>query len=491
MSRPRQGCGWSFLPLASRAARPPAPRRLHPIWLVLGGFFCAVAAQAQFSFSDQNSVSSVSGQFLVSSVDDNFPYQRNPNPTGDTNFIQLKTTLLAVSAERFKLSLWRQLELPANSVWSGRIYLRLQPARTLDDTVTITASPFLDRWNYGVELPNPLSKTRYARALSGVLLLEIANRNARRDGHSAEVPSWLVDGMAQQILAADGEKVVLVVPRKKGDELPVNRLSQAERGIDPLAAVRQVLQNVPALTFDQLSWPTDQQMQGADGGVYFACAQLFQSELLALKNGHEKMRALLAELPDHLNWQTAFFHAFDADFKRPLDVEKWWALRIVDFVQRAPGPRWTTDISIVRLQGLLSVPVEFRGQSNALPSHAEISLQAALQNLNPAERETVLRNKERDLALVELRLAPPFGELADAYRLTLASFLGDLKPATQISVANKHGVLVNPRLGSADAIKKLNALDAGRRAAETRVLAVLGGKPADASPPDSAPAQSF
>jgi hypothetical protein len=215
--------------------------------LVLGLLFCAAAAPAQVSFSDQNSVSSVSGQFLVSAVNDDSLFRPNLNPTGDTNFIQLKTTLLAVAAERFKLSLWRQLEVPANAAWSGKIYLRLHPAHSLEDTVTITSSPFLDRWNYGVELPDTLSKTRYARALTGVLLLEIANRNARRDGHSAEVPSWLVDGLAQQVLAADGEKVVLVVPRRKGEELPVNRLSQAEHEIDPLAYVRQVLQSVPAL----------------------------------------------------------------------------------------------------------------------------------------------------------------------------------------------------------------------------------------------------
>ncbi len=60
-------------------------------------------------------------------------------------------------------------------------------------------------------------------------------------------------------------------------------------------------------------------------------------ELLGLKNGPAKLRALLAELPAHLNWQTAFFDAFDEDFKRPLDVEKWWALRVVNFAATRPA----------------------------------------------------------------------------------------------------------------------------------------------------------
>src|ERR1017187_3808514 len=81
-------------------------------------------------------------------------------------------------------------------------------------------------------------------------------------------------------------------------------------------------------TADQwLSWPTEAQMNGADGGVYFASVQLFLHDLLDLKSGPEKLRALVTELPDHLNWQTSFFDAFRDDFKPPLEVEKWWALR--------------------------------------------------------------------------------------------------------------------------------------------------------------------
>jgi hypothetical protein len=436
--------------------------------LVLGLWWSLAVAHAQFSFSDQNSVNSVSGQFLVTSEALNAPMEPNPDPTGNTNVIRLKTALLAVAAERFKISLWRQLGLPADAAWSGKIHLRLHPAASPEETVTITSTPFLDRWSYGVDLPDWLWKTRYARALSGVLLLEIANRSAGRDGHSAEMPAWLVDGLAQQVLASDGEKVVLSAPRKKVDELAVNRLNLTERGFDPLAEARGILQNAPALTFDQLNWPTDVQMAGMDGGVYYASAQLFQSELLGLKRGPEKMRALLAGLPCHFNWQTAFFQAFGDDFKRPVDVEKWWALRVVDFASRAPGPRWTTDVSLARLRKLLSVPVEFRSASNTLPAHSEISLQAAMRRLNPEQRDTVLRTTVRNLALVELRLAPPFGSLADGYRVTLAEFLGETPKARQVSAASKHGVPANRQASITDTVKRLDALDLRRGEAETR-----------------------
>jgi len=445
MSRPGQGCA-----------------------LVLGLWCSLAAAHAQYSFSDQNSVRSLSGQFLVTSETPDPPADSSRNATGDTNVVRLKTALLAVAAERFKISLWHQLGLPADAAWSGKIHLRLYPATSPEGTVTITSTPFLDRWNYTVDLPDLLWKARYARALSGVLLLEIANRSAGRDGRSAEIPAWLVDGLARQVLASDGEKVALSAPRKKTEELAVNRLNLAERGFDPLAVARGILRNAPALTFDQLSWPTDGQMEGTDGGVYYASAQLFQGELLGLKRGPERMRAMLAALPGHLNWQTAFFQAFGDDFKRPVDVEKWWALRVVDFASRTPGPRWTTEVSLARLQELLSVPVEFRSASNALPAHSEITLQAAMRRLNPEQRDAVLRTTVRDLALVELRLAPPFGGLADAYRVTLAEFLGETPKARQSLAANKHGVPQNRQASLTDTVGKLDILDGRRREAEAR-----------------------
>jgi hypothetical protein len=431
-------------------------------------------ARGQFSFSDQNSVNSVSGQFLVTCVADPAPFYRNLNPA-NTNVVQLKTALLAVAAERFKVSLWRQLGLPADASWSGKIHLRLHPAASPDETVTIASTPFLDRWSYGVELPDQLWKTRLARALSGVLLLEIANRTASPGSHAAEIPAWLVDGLAQQVLAAEGDKVLLSAPEKKDEPLAVHRIAQTDRGLDSLAGARRILQNTPALTFDQLSWPTDAQMDGADGGAYYASAQLFQSELLGLKNGAEKLRAMLAGLPEHLNWQTAFFQAFGDDFKRPVDVEKWWALRLVNCAILASGPHWTTDVSLARLQALLSVPVEFRNASNALPSHTEISLQTALRSLNPGQRDSVLRTKVRDLALAELRLAPPFGALADRYRVTLADFLGETPRTRQATVVNRHGVDTNRQASLNDTLKRLDALDLRRRQAEIRSVIPLPG----------------
>jgi hypothetical protein len=224
------------------------------------------------------------------------------------------------------------------------------------------------------------------------------------------------------------------------------------------------------LTFEQLSWPTDAQLSGADGGVYRASAQLFVNELLALKNGPAHLRALLETLPKFFNWQVAFQTAFRENFPRPLDVEKWWAVQIVSFVARDPGPAWTPAVSRDRLDEILSVPVEMRTASNALPAHAEISLQAVIRNFDRARQVAILQTKLYALELSQLRMAPPFAVLTDEYRRTIADYLKPARraPPSVLSLG-KHPPVPSSRPPAADTLKKLDALDAQRRAIESAI----------------------
>jgi hypothetical protein len=445
MSWPRQGCA------------------------LLGSLIISLTvAHGQNGFTGQNPIQSVSGQFVVSSQTEDAPNFFRSNFSTATNVIRLEPAFLAVSAERYKASVWRLLGLKPDSSWRGKIFLSLHPARSADESVTITSTPFLNTWTYRVDLPDALTRTRYARALAAVLLLEIANREAASTGHSAEIPAWLTDGIACQTLATDGDNIILTTPPKSLDGKPQGHFVQTEHGMDAMSEARKALADFPALTFDQLSWPTEAQMTGADGGVYFASAQLFVLDLLQLKNGAEKMRTLLAQLPACQNWQTAFFKGFRQDFQRPLDVEKWWSLRVVAFAAHASGPRWTETVSRERMAELLSVPVEFRHDSNSLPSHAEISLQAALRSLALEQRTAVMETKLRDLEIAVFQIAPEYAALADGYRAVLAEFLGERKPPAS-SITNKHNVEQPQRASLADTQKKLDALDLRRREMEAQM----------------------
>jgi hypothetical protein len=203
--------------------------------------------------------------------------------------------------------------------------------------------------------------------------------------------------------------------------------------------------------------------------VYRASAQLLVNELLGLKNGRAHLRAMLEALPDCYNWQMAFQRAFRENFPRPLDVEKWWALQVVGFIARDPGPRWTPAVSRDQLDEILSVPVEMRMASNALPAHIKISLQAVIRNWDRARQVAILQTKLRDLELAQLRMAAPLAVLTDGYRRALADYLGLGSRAAPLLRRVKHPFTSSSKTTVNDTLKKLDALDARRRAIESAI----------------------
>lgn len=412
-------------------------------------------------------MTSISGQFIVTGSPPMSPLAGSPRAAAAPGLVRLEPALLVVSAERIKESLWRALGIDAKTPWRGQIYLLLHPAQSLDENVAVLSRQTGGGWSYGVQLPDVVLQTRFARALTGALLLEFANRDAQ--SHSAEVPAWLADGLAQQLFPDGLPGFFLSAPNKIVNGMPVARTDTTRRGLDPLAGARLVLQNHPALTFEQLSWPTAAQLNGDDGGVYRASAQLFTSEVLKLKNGPAHLRAMLASLPQCYNWQLAFQPAFRENFSSPLDVEKWWALQTVSFVARDPGPRWTPAVSRDKLEEILSVPVEMRVSSNALPAHAEVSLQAAIRNFEPAQQAAILQTKLRDLGLAQLRMAAPLAVLADGYHHAIAGFLGQRDPGAPAPRATKHPAPAPQKNSASDTVKKLDALDGQRRTIEDTI----------------------
>ena len=460
-------------------------QRFGVFTILICALFFPFPATAQFSPAETGSAHSTSGQFIVTGGHQASPLGRLRAIAADTNLFRLEPALLAVSAERFKESLRRQLGISPSASWSGQIFLALHPAQSPDEEVTIISTRFMSGWNYRVELPDIVSRTRLARALTGVLLLEFANRDAQ--SRSAEIPAWLTDGLSQQLSTAGSPENILSPP----DEVVNNvRFAQTDRPfearqqmyywtyegtrgngvIDPLADARQVFKNSTALTFEQLSWPDGAQVSGADGGVYRASAKLFVSSLLALHDGPAHLRAMLQNLPNVYNWQTAFQHAFKEKFSAPLEVEKWWALQVVNFCARDPGAQWTPAVSRDKMDEILSVPVLMRTTADALPVHGEISLQSAIRNFDPAQQAAILQIKLRDLELAQFRMAPPLAFLADAYRRVIADYLDPDRAAAPVPRKMKHPPpAATPPKKPEDIFAKLDALDAQRRIIEEAI----------------------
>ncbi|HEY1789975.1 MAG TPA: hypothetical protein VGJ73_17650 [Verrucomicrobiae bacterium] len=416
------------------------------------------AALADASIPGMITANSVSGQFVVVGSPTTSPLAGLPEIATNQEFVRLDPAFLAVSAERVKNSLLHAMGIESDVMQGGAIYLTLQPARALDENVEVFPESFAGHLVYHVVLPDLLPRERLARALTSVFLMDYANRNGGQN--TAAVPAWLVEGLSQEILADTFQEVILSVPDQMVNRIPLDRVSFAKRGVDPLESVRSVLQTYSTLTFQQLSWPTDLQLSGEDDGVYCASAHLFVDELLNLRDGPAKLRATLDALPRYYNWQTAFLTAFHQSFSTPLAVEKWWALQTVIFTAHSPGPEWTPAISRERLDEILSVAADFRAASNSLPVRAEISLQDVIKNFNSAVQLQILNLKLHDLEVAQFRMSPSLAVLAAEYRNTLAGFLGEAE-------VDRRGVIVTKStsrfVSARDTLQILNALDARRR----------------------------
>ena len=424
---------------------------------------CPLLVHAQFLTGEKVSTRSVSGQFTAVGAEQTSALAVSRRIATNADFVRLEPSLLVVSAERIREALGRELGARAGQPWHGKVYFVLHPAESTNDEATIITTAYGSGWNYRVELPDVLERGRFTRILTSVLLLEHVNRQAQPGAPVQEIPLWLAEGFAQEILAADATRVLLSSPEKIVNGVSVSRTSDRERGRDPFANARKVLHRQPALTFEQLAWPTEEQASGEDGGLYRASAQLFVSELLAVKDGPQKMLAFLAMLPRFYNWQTALFSAFHQDFSSPLAAEKWWALQVIAFMARDAGPQWSPAMSGQKLAEILSVAVELRATSNSLPTHAEVSLQSVIRNFAPDHQSAILQLRLRDLELAQSRVAPQFARLTAEYRSVLAEYLGQPLSTKRAVVQSRHRPIAPSKASVATVMKKLDDLDAQRR----------------------------
>ena len=282
--------------------------------LLAGTVLCwPVWAGGQPSPPVVNSVQSASGQFVVTGPAQFSPLVHPPGVGLNTNLVRLEPALLSVSAERIKDSLRRKLGIKPNAPWQGKIFLdsasgAIARRRRHDCLPAVPQRLELSGAVAGRPVADPFPARDDRRAVAGI------SQSQRHGARTAEIPAWLTDGLSQQLAVAGSPEIVLSAPGRLVNGLPQNRMVTTQRGLDPLADARRVLRDHAALTFDQLSWPTDAQLTGGDGGVYRASAQLFVSELLRLKNGPAHLRAMLAALPRCYNWQTAFQSAFQRRF---------------------------------------------------------------------------------------------------------------------------------------------------------------------------------
>lgn len=368
------------------------------------------------------SAQSLSRQFTVNDA------RTVPSPPAVTrvstnsSFIRLEPTLVTISCERIKQALSRELDAP--DAWQGKVFLILYPAQTTNDNVLISSERLGRTWQYRVALPEVVSRTRYITAVTQVLLLEMANREAV--DRSAELPPWLLHGFARQLLASHEAEIILPPPTRSSDVIgPLPAAVVIGKKENPLKEAHRLLSLHSPLSFQELSWPDDNALAGEAGEVFACSSQVFVDGLLRLKEGRACMREMLRILPQFYNWQFAFLRAYQASFQRPLEVEKWWAVYAAHFTGRQLlAETWTPDASWSKLDEVIrSVVLVQNSSSNALPQYRNVSLQTIVRDWEHDAQTQALQEKIAQLYLLRPRVATNAIPLLDQYHSTIQSFL--------------------------------------------------------------------
>ena len=138
----------------------------------------------------------------------------------NSELVRLDPALLAVSAERVK-DHWLSWGLTRRTMaWPD--FSRVESGASPDENVTIMSRASLASGSIG-RFAGRCFALRLTRALTGAVLLEFANRTIRQP-RSAEIPAWLAEGLAQQMLADGSQEMIMSPPGKLVNGMPENQL---------------------------------------------------------------------------------------------------------------------------------------------------------------------------------------------------------------------------------------------------------------------------
>lgn len=374
---------------------------------------------------------SLTRQFVIISSRD-LPNAYARMPASATNLVRLDPNLLAVSCERIKKALLTELGAPDR--WRGKISLQLHSFKRADENVVVTSTKYGDRWSYWVDLPDRIEESRLVSTVVEMLLLEMAGRDGA--DRAAEIPAWLSQGLAEQLLLSSALELVVQPPTETESGVTLRRLLHDDRRANPLAQAHEELLATAPLTLEELSWPGDRQLSGDAGQAYRSCSQVFVVELLRLHNGRNLMRDFISELPRHLNWQISFLKAYQTRFAGLRDLEKWWALRMVNFTGRDLSRTWPSAESFRKLDEVVRPAVQVRTSVDQLPMRTEVTLQAIVQDWDFLRQSQVLQTKLQQLALLRNQVSQDVIPLVDSYRKVLETYLHKRNKAGFTRLAN-------------------------------------------------------
>lgn len=351
---------------------------------------------------------SLSGQFTVVRTPANEEKPSSISRADTRGLIDLDPRLLAVSCDQIKGEILRLLGRSDN--WRGDIRVILLPDLGIPQPIQIHTARYGDRWRYQAKIPEKAPLNEVVRGLTKLILVEMANRRATKG--ATEIPYWLLEAMTVHLFGVKDATVILQ------PETYYYR-SGVYHAYD-LQAARDFLLDKTALSFTDLSSVPSWEASKRERYRYQACARIFLHELLQLPEGARKLNQMLDRLPDYFNWQTAFFDAFKDHFELPIEVEKWWAVNLANFLSSDLNQPLSLKTSLEKLAALVD-PSAFYAQSDSADAY---DLETIIREWDVADQRAYLLWMVQRLDVFRIWVHPSVRELANDYSQVISDYLG-------------------------------------------------------------------
>lgn len=338
------------------------------------------------------SATSISGQFIVHGRDSTrLVPPREMRPVGNEPVIELRPDLLTVTCERVKKAVLQRLE--QRDDYRGRVHLHLQRRSAIEHSVAIRPQVYRDGWQFHLALPDRIEWTRLVRAVTEVVLLEMANRN-NLSTVCAQPPLWLAEGMNQLVIGDYGRDLVIESQ---------TTLNRSNRKPDPLRESRTAIRGRDPLGFSALTLATVDQLTNPNDFTHFQASAAILVQLLTEESRRARTVSFIRALPESLNWQTTFLSINRGEFVTLLDAEKWWAVNATHELSVDPGLAWSRGEVLRRLADILTETAAFRAASGQPGAPESIPLSRVVSEWDFATQQPVLQRKTAQLQILLMR----------------------------------------------------------------------------------------
>ena len=154
----------------------------------------------------------------------------------------------------------------------------------------------------------------------------------------------------------------------------------------------------------------------------------------------------------------SFLKVYGDLFSDMLEVEKWWAVTIVQFTGQNQYQNWTLLEAVEKFENLLKLPAEVRLNDADSPLEAEVTLQQVIRGWDFAVQKQTLKQKINQLLIARVKMPRQLLPFLNEYGHILEKYVTTRQ---RIESFKPRRGQVRPRLAPVvdEAVRQLDSVD--------------------------------